>query len=337
MTNQSERIRYSILVSIYAFRWEIFWIVTGLAGLIFVGFISSTPRSVILILHLIVLVVCGFTSLSLRLKNSIHAHHRRDLWNGLLFSSGISLFIILLIRLIVGQQKFSGHIANLDFGFKSGGESNLAFVIEGNTLGHWIQGFLASSLAFVPKKYVQFVSSTMTIYPMYNFIKRVQKSASTFASSSFMNNGMEWSMGFLLGHSIISTVELLKSHLKPHDGADVEQQQQQESLLSNDANNIGSILGKIVTLLRQVLTFLLILSVFGASILIPLTWNEKDDSCTNCSNTATTDTPIGLLFIIFLPIPITFIVIFPILMLIQPNLFLSSVTKNDEQFNYTLE
>ena len=330
MFHQSERSKSSVS-SLYAFRWEIFWIVTGLAGLIFVGLISSTPRSFIFILHLIVILVFGFISLSLRLKNSVPERKRRDLWSGLLFGSGISLFIILLIRLIVGQQHFSGHIANLDFGFKGGGGSNLAFVIEWNTLGHWIQGFLASSLAFVPRNYAQFVSSTMTIYPIYNFIKRVKKSASTFASSSFMNNGMEWSMGFLLGHCIITTMILLKSHLKPRDDVDVEQQQKQSSS-SNDTNNIQSFLEKVTGVLRQILTILLIISVFGASVLIPMTWNEKDDS-----NKRTTDTPVGYLYVIFLSIPITLIVLFPVLLFIRPNLFRSSAPTNEEQFDYTRE
>lgn len=151
----------------------------------------------------------------------------------IMFSSGISLFVLLMIRLVAGALHFRGYPPLLDFGPKYGdpsddAESNIAFENEFNSYGHCIQGILSSLLAFpavagalaratvcggeskgilysVPRvriiALVEATAAMMTFYPGYNFLKRAILHPDTFATSSFTNNGMEWAMGFILGLS----------------------------------------------------------------------------------------------------------------------------------------
>jgi len=147
----------------------------------------------------------------------------------LLHGPACILHLYLTARLYA-VDNFQTHPTNLDFGPKYGdssesAEQNIAFEAELNSFGHALQGFLAALLSFpavsgwlarkigcigmegsVHAGRARFsVSVTtllytiLTIYPVYNLIKRLNKNSRVFASTSFVNNAMEWTMGYVLG------------------------------------------------------------------------------------------------------------------------------------------
>ena len=152
----------------------------------------------------------------------------------MVFSSGISLFLLLAFRLVYGAEHFRGYPPLLYFGPKYGDPSeesvsSIAFENEFKSYGHCVQGIIASMLVFPAvvgalsrtlrregeNKGIIFsnpsgsfmalselTASCMTIYPSYNFVKQAILHYKVFATSSFTNNGMEWAMGFILGISL---------------------------------------------------------------------------------------------------------------------------------------
>jgi hypothetical protein len=152
----------------------------------------------------------------------------------LLHSSGVVILVILAIRLDA-TDRFGGSPANLDFGVKAGGGENIAFGPSFTTVGHCVQGVLASFLSYPavagviaricrsqsssyqgsatssfllkkPNLYVllfcQLISALTTIYPSYSLIKRVIKDVEEFSVTSHMNNTTEWVLGYVLGVGI---------------------------------------------------------------------------------------------------------------------------------------
>lgn len=198
----------------------------------------------------------------------------------LLHAPSIALCVLLVGRLFA-TENFQAHPVNLDFGPKYGFvsaesdgtlvyEPNIAFTPHFNSFGHSIQGVLASFLSFPAVSgylcrkltttvggkfamkraipillFLSLVSSLMAIYPIYNLIKRVFKNGRTFATTSFLNNAMEWAMGYLIGVSVglLVTVlvrrQLLLVLPKDHDGGAIEFAKQFE-VIPFDGNNDDS-------------------------------------------------------------------------------------------------
>eukprot|EP01083_Nonionella_stella_P289145 984040_1 len=156
----------------------------------------------------------------------------------ILHSASITLIIFLIVRLSFTDH-FGGWPANLDFGPKISEESNLALTGDMDSVGHFIQGFLACLFSFpaingiIAKLLVcsrsrgtgtgrdstgtsfwvkhpnvdillllQLVSACMTIYPSYNLIKRLIKDSENFSRTSYANNNTEWVLGYILAIGI---------------------------------------------------------------------------------------------------------------------------------------
>lgn len=149
----------------------------------------------------------------------------------LLHGPAVILVLYLTARLY-GFDNFRTQPTNLDFGPKYGRvnsdgsyETNIAFEPKFSSFGHAFQGFLAALLSFpavsgwlarkigsigmggnihlgrvrIILSITTLAYSFITLYPTYNLIKRVAKHPPTFASTSYANNCMEWSMGYTLG------------------------------------------------------------------------------------------------------------------------------------------
>lgn len=239
----------------------------------------------------------------------------------LIIAPTVSLAILLFVRLL-----FTDHFLTipvyLDFGPKHGDPDrpNIAFT-GGSSFGHWIQGFIATFFAypavnevcarlFRPKPLVlspprhwflllaEFASSFFTVYPLYNFVKRVMRSPDTFATSSYMNNGCEWAFGGLVGISLgmlftsmtkKSIVKALKGTNEKSDGDDT---------ISYPFAKIQGGSGCFARLFlgfAQMVGFFFLLSVFGAAILTGITWNNCEDDDTECANFDTDLPSTGLL------------------------------------------
>lgn len=144
----------------------------------------------------------------------------------LLHAAAIVLLIVLAVRLDATDQ-FGGYPANLDFGLKGYGDGeNVAFTRSSSTVGHFVQGVLASFLSYPavagllarvfgsrdgtskflfrqPRMslllFCELLSACMTIYPAYSLIKRFNKDSVDFARTSHMNNTTEWVLGYVVG------------------------------------------------------------------------------------------------------------------------------------------
>ena len=150
-----------------------------------------------------------------------------DLGASLLLLGGVTLTVELTFRLLCSRA-FGGQPAAFDFGLKGVDcsatnaslllkcQPNVPFTPEFNSFGHCIQGALSLLLVPAVEHAASFglprwlsgrpalivnASSCVAIYPLYNIIKRTARARTSFASSSFANNGAEWSIGFLLGLS----------------------------------------------------------------------------------------------------------------------------------------
>jgi len=151
----------------------------------------------------------------------------------LLHGPAITLLLYLIVRLFA-TDNFQSQPASFEFGPKYGliesdgsFESNAAFQPEFNSYGHSFQGLMAALLSFpavsgwiareigrigMERGMVNFgrvrgvlslitlTYSVLTFYATYNLFKRVNgKGYPAFASTSYVNNGMEWSTGYALG------------------------------------------------------------------------------------------------------------------------------------------
>lgn len=244
----------------------------------------------------------------------------------LINGSGVALMILLVLRLIYGASHFDGYAPTLDFGPKYGdpsknAEANIAFEWEFNSFGHCLQGILASMLIFpavtgtltrlvasggsewsgrlifaTPSVWmvvlVELLAGLMTIYPSYNFIKRLTKYPESFASSSFMNNGFEWALGFLFGISLGCLVTAftrtkfrrqfpsISRHAskakKLRFREDDDERPLAYGLYSDHKDDMSPSVYWTVTIIRAVMAVMLVFSVIGAAVMTGDTWN----SCT---------------------------------------------------------
>lgn len=233
----------------------------------------------------------------------------------LYFGPSVSLFLIVLVRLVASPDNFQGDPSQLDFGPKYGiedGEPNKAFTHEFNSYGHCLQGVIAAMFAFPAvsglltqiltcqwKEWwtecnkallsvIKLVACFMTIYPTYNLIKRLSRSAETFATSSFCNNGFEWAAGIIIGLALGNLVSMLVKRsvaLKIHEDNDF-----QETL--DRANGESWVLGT----QRQpdyqaklngftfIMGVVLMFTVFVAAVFFGLTWHACENGGDDCVN-----------------------------------------------------
>jgi len=167
----------------------------------------------------------------------------------LMHSSAIVLLVTLGIRLDA-TENFGGYPANLDFGLKGYGDGeNIAFTKSSSTVGHFVQGVLASLLSYpavagliarvvggnsrrdvvgsscaflfrTPRISLlllcELASACMTIYPFYSLVKRFMRDSTDFARTSHMNNTTEWVLGYIIGVSLgwLVSVWLVRTFLR---------------------------------------------------------------------------------------------------------------------------
>ncbi|VEU38509.1 unnamed protein product [Pseudo-nitzschia multistriata] len=286
----------------------------------------------------------------------------------LIFAPSFALSILLLIRLfsrnkfftVPGLLEFGPKNGDMNEFI-----SNIAFLGgSGTAFGHWIQGFLASFLLRVNCKkckkndvddlsfhdsdgnaddqrmawrcgrtppgmnIANIAAYYGTIYPTYNFVKRCIRTPDTFATSSYMNNGMEWALGFWTGHaagfiadtmfynrmrpianasgsdstaetvvSIISEEETRPSSAITTTTADVPVPE--PTIRSEDKRwNCPFSFSFVLLMLGWVIGTLFLTSVFGACIMTGYTWNKCEGESEECVNYNPDEFPAIIAFII---------------------------------------
>jgi len=253
----------------------------------------------------------------------------------LINGSGVSLMLIVVCRLVFGANHFVGYAPTLDFGPKYGDPSNnavanIAFELEFNSVGHCLQGILASALVFpavtgaltrlvtsgrsessgrlifaTPSTWmlviVELLAGLMTIYPSYNFIKRIMTYPESFASSSFMNNAFEWALGFLFGISLGCLITAftrtkfrrqfpsISRHVskakKIRFREDDYERPLAYGLYSDHKDRMPPAVFWSVTIIRAIMAVSLVFSVLGAAVLTGDTWNScRGDMAGECVN-----------------------------------------------------
>ncbi|KAG7362808.1 hypothetical protein IV203_026168 [Nitzschia inconspicua] len=223
---------------------------------------------------------------------TVSATSNQDIW--CIFVPSLSLLLIFFLRLVAAQHHFQTYPPGLDFGPKYGLvytddgvaiETNVAFAPEFNTWSHCLQGVFAAVLAYVGAislesgrrwhGVVSLVASGMTVYPIYNFTKRVIKSHETFATSSYSNNGTEWAFGFWGGMALGQCMYFI--FLTRKEAATTALN---STLLEGDIPNdtekskcaVETL--RIVTILRYVVAGALWVAVYGSAVLYGYTWNN---------------------------------------------------------------
>lgn len=251
----------------------------------------------------------------------------------LINGSGAALMILLVVRLVFGQYHFKGYPPTLDFGPKYGVAEegdNIAFTLTFNSFGHCLQGILASVLIFpavvgtlsrlvesggsewsgrlifaTPNKWVviivELLAGLMTVYPTYNFMKRLLKYPESFASTSYMNNGFEWALGFLFGISLgclVTSFTRTKFRrqfpsISRHSSKakklrfreDDDERPLAYGLYSDHEDYMSPAAYWSVNIIRTVLAVFLVFSIIGAAILTGDTWNScRGDLHGQCVN-----------------------------------------------------
>jgi len=163
-----------------------------------------------------------------------------------LHGPAVTLLIYLVARLFA-VNNFRSQPASFDFGPRDGRiesdgsfEENIPFTPELVSFLHSSQGVIAALFSFPAVSgwiariigsigrrgsmvhfgrvhnvlsTITLIYSISTIYPTYNLIKRVSKDGSSFASTSYANNGMEWSMGYALGVALGMLLTAVTSRL----------------------------------------------------------------------------------------------------------------------------
>lgn len=141
----------------------------------------------------------------------------------------VSLFLLLAVRLFLGQDIFDGSTSNLDYGWEFGlaPDSNseavkvIAFDSSHNRFGSTTQGLLASLLLFpavlnfflyiVPgdssccsiggflRRIIRLMHVAFCIQPIYSVISAITDSDEAVAGTGYNASLLEWSYGFLIG------------------------------------------------------------------------------------------------------------------------------------------
>ena len=250
----------------------------------------------------------------------------------LFIAPSISLFFVILLRLVIDVDNFQGDPANLDFGPKDGiegGEENISFTNEFNSYGHALQGVFAAMLAFpavsglvtqiltcrwkgwwvVCNKplwsLLKLTSALLTIYPSYCLVKRFIRTGDTFATSSFANNALEWAAGFLIGISFGNLISALvklfvtaKVNQQGEAVRDAMEESDGESWVFGTQRGSDSDVQPRLRGLMFLLGILLMFSVFSAAALFGITWHNCIGEGDDCVNYSEEGTPIGILAIL---------------------------------------
>lgn len=235
----------------------------------------------------------------------------------LYFGPALSLFLIVLLRLIASPYNFEGDASTLDFGPKNGeqdGEPNISFTPGFNTVGHTLQGVLAAMLFFPAVSglltqlltcrfknwwtqcnqhvlnFIFIVAACMTIYPTYNLVKRLIRTPTTFATSSFCNNSFEWACGFVIGVALGNLISVsvkqnvVRKIFNDDDFQKTLDESNGESWVLGTQKPTGyypKIRGFVV-----IMGIVLMIAVFVAAVFFGLTWHsclEGGDECVNYS------------------------------------------------------
>lgn len=207
-----------------------------------------TPGSTSTAVYIVLPVIIGMSVLALWLQNLLRSKHRKESdeedpeSNGLfkvelsdailrtssvtiviIMAPSVSFFILLLLRLTVGEDHFDGDASMLDFGPLhgiEGGEPNIAF--EKGSFSSFLnslQGGFAAVCAFpaVSRIFagllgghfrrtilaVTFLcSAVMTLDPSFYIIRYFFEDDESFATSSFVSSSFEWAVGYCLGMSV---------------------------------------------------------------------------------------------------------------------------------------
>jgi len=239
-------------------------------------------------------------------------------------------------------------------------EPNMAFIGGGfDAFGHLLQGFLASFLLRVKCKckkndddddddandsldgnedgddpkmtwrcgstppdmnLLNITAYLFLIYPIYNFVKRYVRTPDTFATSSYMNNGMEWTVGFWVGHTA-GFIADAGSYKNMHRNSATTSSDSSNSgdtvtatsisVISQDETTITSAIGTttiaiadatesrngvqnkwtcpcsisfIFLMFGWLIGFLFLASVFGGCIMTGYTWNMCEGESEDCLN-----------------------------------------------------
>ena len=95
-------------------------------------------------------------------------------------------------------------------GEKEKSQSKMRFDSRANNLSGSERYFVKISRTF------DILLLVVWVYPFYNAVKRTYKHFSTFSTSSFGNNALEWAIGFLLGISIGFLIEIHGRNVSSH-------------------------------------------------------------------------------------------------------------------------
>jgi hypothetical protein len=228
-----------------------------------------------------------------------------------IFSPAFANFIVLLLRLTVGQNNFQAYPLALDFGPIDGipgGEPNIAFTSEASSYGHWIQGFFAAFFSFPSvtgivaqfllckswsepikctclRVFIQTVSYFMALYPTYNLLKYFNQSQETFATSAYSSHGFEWAFGFVLGTAVGMTATsflkraMLNKVMEFYYRYDVD-------ITGGESNEQGPMSRslQLIRMIEIVLGALFVTSMICASVLLSFFWHSCHDGADDCVN-----------------------------------------------------
>ena len=238
--------------------------------------------------------------------------HKDRIYGFGLLGPSLGLTLVLLVRLFLGAPVFLGDPAALDFGWKYGidsdaeaikneisapeAEKNISFD-PGSAYGHLLQGFFASVLVTpVVMRWLMKITChkcnwlwklapfPCTAYPSYNLVKRfLYAYGEAFAGTSFANNNMEWSCGFVLGlalgqfiTAVVAFVIVICFRNKAEGVTkDADAKKENEDPLSETAC--------LVTVIQFIFVVALVGTLYIAGIFYGLTWHQCLDG-TTCVN-----------------------------------------------------
>jgi len=274
----------------------------------FILTILSNERSLALIV-LLPIMFFGFAGAGL-LETCRSSNRRCQPYNTtmpvlLLFAPSMALLVFYVVRLGVYHDHFQTIPSLLDFGPRNGGQepTNIAFEVDSiDSYIHCFQGFLASFLIFVAmmmtpslflwQRFLETISLLMTFYPVYNFVKQWNVNADTFATSSYFNNGMEWTMGSFTGMAVGSCFYSLVQSRKSDDSdttttttCDKKKKKKKEKEEEDNRGWIHVIAKYLSLAICGVMGLACWASIFGAVVYSWNSWNNCfDDSTTDCVN-----------------------------------------------------
>lgn len=263
--------------------------------------------------------------------------HRDRIYVGGLLGPSVALTLVLLVRLFVGAPVYLGDPAALDFGWKYGidsdveaeknwisapvAEKNISFDPGFSSYGHLAQGLLTAFLATpVVMRWLMNVTRhkvnwlwklapfLATVYPSYNLIKRFLYSyGEAFAGTSFANNNMEWSCGFVVGLALGQFVTALSASLfmicfrrEAGSSVDEEGETRNEDTDAEDEEDEDDDplydTSYAVTFIQYIFVIALMGTLYTAGIFYGLTWHEclDETSCVNAESAPDEETSLSV-------------------------------------------